>query len=582
MIPQTVSLETAEINGVKVVKQMYADGSYGIHDDNTGCVKVYYPDGKKMWFVPIDGVYVLTAEEMPDGKMTFAQKDGIVKSESEKRDVTKYRRVEPLDWDDWPTTEEYTVSFKDYKFTFFDGSVYGVSVDDKHYFVDSDSQFIKTNQFSELNVKLGVREVRIVSENSFDGSEHKWGERDSSVFAKLSDGTERRWYKDGILESEKLPDGTNREYHINGHLWRETLSDGTLRLYNHDGTKIRENLSDGTRNLWYDNKQMKQKILPNGIQINWNKDGTKLPEGTYREWKYETLIKEYLPGGTEREWNYYSEKLTREKLPDGTEREWYENGNQKIEILPDSTVRWWYKNSQLELESLPDGTWRLWYENGNQKKEELPDGTERAWYENGNLASEKLPDGSVRTGKENGEGEAILADGTKQYFVDGKISSEKLIDGTRRTYDNGVLLAEYLLDNTTRRFYPNGQMSEQKLPNGSSAGWYIDGSKKFEEQPNGSRQEWHLNGNLSAEILCSKVDKHKISETRYDENGNRTHFVHYDKDGKDDTRMYLAKQKVAAKQVEKGAEKGKVQKKLNPIIKAWKMHKALKEVDAEK
>ena len=458
MLPQTVRLEPSVINGVKVVKQVYADGSYGIQDENTGCVKVYYQDGKKQWFLPIDDVYKLTAEEMPDGKMTFAQKDGIVKSESEKREVTKYRRVEPLDWDSWPTTEEYTVSFKDYKFTFFDGSVYGVSVDDNHYL--DNSQFIKTNQFSELNVDLRCHdswkgrffggEVKIVSEKSFDGSEHKWEGEDLSEFAKLSDGTERKWYKDGILESEKLPDGTER----------------------------------------------------------------------------------------------------------------------------------------------------TWYENGNMREEYLPDGTERVWYENGNLGYEKLPDGSVRTGEENGEGEATLADGTKQYFVDGKISSEKLIDGTRRTYDDGVLVAEYLLDNTTRRFYPNGQMSEQKLPNGSSAGWYIDGSKKFEEQPNGSRQEWHLNGNLSAEILCSKVDKHKISETRYDENGNRTHFEHYNKEGKDDTRMYLARKKVAADQAKKSEEirakgvevknsdgttrKKTTVKKLNPIVKAWKLRKALKDVDARK
>ena len=58
----------------------------------------------------------------------------------------------------------------------------------------------------------------------------------------------------------------------------------------------------------------------------------------------------------------------------------------------------------------------------------------------------------------------------------------------------------------------------------------------------------------------------------------RTHFEHH---GKDDTWLYIAKQKVAQNNVDKGAEKGKIQKKLNPLVKAIKMHKALKEVDAD-
>ena len=133
----------------------------------------------------------------------------------------------------------------------------------------------------------------------------------------------------------------------------------------------------------------------------------------------------------------------------------------------------------------------------------------------------------------------------------------------------------------TEKILVDGVLSEQRLPDGSSVGWYADGSKKFEQQANGSRKEWHLNGKLSAEILCSD-DKRKISEARYDETGKRTHFEHYDKDGKDDTRLYLAKQKVAQNNVDKGAAKGKIQKKLNPLVKAIKMHKALKEVDSGK
>ena len=174
-------------------------------------------------------------------------------------------------------------------------------------------------------------------------------------------------------------------------------------------------------------------------------------------------------------------------------------------------------------------------------------GSHKTWYENGHLVSELSEDGIKRKGTKDGTVETTFPDGTTQ------------ID----------------------KYYDNGQVAEQKLPNGQSFGFYVDGSKKFEEQSNGTRQEWHLNGKLSGEVLYSD-DKRKISEARYDENGNRTHFEHFDKDGNDDTRLYLAKQKVAKTNVDKGTEKGKVQKKLNPIMKAWKLHKALKEVDSSK
>ena len=40
-------------------------------------------------------------------------------------------------------------------------------------------------------------------------------------------------------------------------------------------------------------------------------------------------------------------------------------------------------------------------------------------------------------------------------------------------------------------------------------------------------------------------DKTKISEAKYDTNGVNTHFVHYDKNGKEDTNRYLAKLNLA-------------------------------------
>ena len=242
----------------------------------------------------------------------------------------------------------------------------------------------------------------------------------------------------------------------------------------------------------------------------------------------------------------------------GDDKKVYQNGNLVATYYGDSfdiAERWAYDDN-----GILNGPNKAYNKNGNLKIE--------CTYKNGNI------DGEYKEFDSNGN--VVI----KQQYENGKCE-QILSDGTKLSYYNGVLSKEFLPDGTVKEFYDNGQISAEKLPDGSSVGWYVGYSKKFAEKPNGSRQEWHINGKLSKEVLCSD-DKRKISEARYDENGNRTHFEHYDKDGKDDTRLYLAKQKVAKDNVDKGTEKGKVQKKLNPISKAWKLHKALKEIDASK
>lgn len=468
MLPQTVRLEPSVINGVKVVKQVYADGSYGIQDENTGCVKVYHQDGKKQWFLPVLGAYKLTAEETPDGILSFKQKNGIVETEYETRKEESVRSV----WDEticdvWDYHS--TRKVRDYKITFFDGSIYNVTTDNSDNEVLGYGYFDKTSQFTELNIRLdrdsktdvGLEIIKIASEKSLDGSEHVWNHYTWKLYtAKLLDGTEHEWYRNGQLKFEKLPDGT--------------------------------------------------------------------------------------------------------------EHEWYENGKKKFERLPDGTEGKWQVDGKPIYETLADGSLRIWNKTG-----------------------------TLITGMENGNGEVTVIDG-KQYFVDGKIIREKLNNGTLRTYDNGDLSKAFLSDGTVIEFYGNEKLLKKiELPDGKSVGWYADGQKKFEQQPNGTRQEWYLNGTLATKILHSNTaDKHIISESRYDENGNLILFKHYNKKGKDDTRLYLAKKKVAADQAKKSEEirakgvevknadgttrKKTTVKKLNPIVKAWKLHKALKDVDARK
>jgi len=67
------------LNGIKVEKQIYDDGSYGIRDDSH--VIRYFPNGKLQTYRPIDGTFILKEESLPDGTFRNWHNNGQIEIE---------------------------------------------------------------------------------------------------------------------------------------------------------------------------------------------------------------------------------------------------------------------------------------------------------------------------------------------------------------------------------------------------------------------------------------------------------------------------------------------------------------------
>lgn len=205
-------------------------------------------------------------------------------------------------------------------------------------------------------------------------------------------------------------------------------------------------------------------------------------------------------------------------------------------------------------------------------------------YHGGCLDGKKImhskPNGIQYVSKSISDGEAPYI----ENYVQGQLDGEQLyfydqVNGKIKRkdhYKNGVKTEslEYTLNNTLMRksIYEGGKLSEVIE--------YASDERILEQ----TKYLYHSNG--------------KILSVGKNTSGKTTYFRHYDKNGKDDTRLYLAKKKVAERQVEKSEQlrekdievknadgttrKRTTVKKLNPIMKAWKLHKALREVDSEK
>lgn len=256
------------------------------------------------------------------------------------------------------------------------------------------------------------------------------------------------------------------------------------------------------------------------------------------------LSSEKLPDGTRRDW-WDNGNLKCEDAPGGAKLEWYKNGNQKAEYFDFECVRKWNVSGTKIYENLQGEAIREWYDNGNLKREDVSGGAECEWYANGQKKKEKLPDGIYR-----------------EWYESGQPKEERLFGEIQKSwYENGEKMFEREADGTSRSWYENGEKYSEKLPNGTS-------------------RRWFENGQLAEEMCCSD-DGRLISRGKYNVDGTVTYLVHYDKDGKDDTNLYLAKRKIAAKHIEKGEKKGKVLPKLNRISKVWQMRKTLKELEGK-
>ncbi len=79
-LPQVERIVTETIDGKKVQKQIYADGSYGVRDGDN--VTRYFPDGKEQtYFLESAYSFRLSRELLPDGTWRCWHENGQMKEE---------------------------------------------------------------------------------------------------------------------------------------------------------------------------------------------------------------------------------------------------------------------------------------------------------------------------------------------------------------------------------------------------------------------------------------------------------------------------------------------------------------------
>ena len=227
---------------------------------------------------------------------------------------------------------------------------------------------------------------------------------------------------------------------------------------------------------------------------------------------------------------------------------------------------------KVEKQKYADGSYGIKQENGSLKIY----GTDKSvkTYE---LLSDKGTDYYLSAEK--------LADGTERSFSrKGLVMSEKFPDGSKKEYDVYVyetrtsrLVGAYHSGRAGRYLRTKHYLQKETLADGTVHTFYPNDQKESTLLPDGSFKKWNVRG----AVLQEKSADGKVVDYKYDRNGKLNYHA---VNGVEDTVAYLAKQRVAAKRINKEtrleAQTGKetILPKMNKVEKAVEMFKAKREV----
>ena len=80
-LPEVVGVETDVVDGKNVVKQLYADGTYGISYGSSD-VEIHYPNGDVLGFLKDNqGEYYLAEENRADGTVRYFNQYNVMSYE---------------------------------------------------------------------------------------------------------------------------------------------------------------------------------------------------------------------------------------------------------------------------------------------------------------------------------------------------------------------------------------------------------------------------------------------------------------------------------------------------------------------
>ncbi len=384
-------------------------------------------------------------------------------------------------------------------------------------------------------------------------------ENSSGVVWELSS---HRYGTDGHMPDLRIRtyDGSKITGELNGNRYIEDVRTHDVVEYDENGGRIESHAKKGS---------IRREYSPQNDLLFESADGKKTwyekgPDGKMRPTKY--LDNHFPPYGyTQIEYIYEGAYLTEKRMSLSgrlTQREFFDKGK-KTKIFeccannPEKVSKVTYLDPKTEKitrivtfkgqeDSIPFE--EIYDEFGNivQKGWDNNNCIKMKYYENSNQREEsvRIKNGKVcYITKYSREGNVIQAGSddnncTKKKYYKNTNQVERLI-----TVENGQT-------RSVVRYNRRGQVAVI-----------------FKKDGNGNCTKKYYYGNTNrVKLQCNIVD------------GQITSLVHFDEQGKDNTRQYLAMQKVAQDRAAKSKKENRTLRKLNPLQKYWLMRKALKQV----
>ena len=371
-LPNVVGFENGEINGEYILKQMYADGSYGI-DVGYGQVEVHYPDNAIRVFarIPDDRDYTkkaddyyITVEKLPDGtEREWKYESGKTVmcyeklSNGEERSWRIYRGRRYIASENIPgeVIRTYKIFHErsgprnrpvpgaqfNYLFTeeFADGSVVS-------YYPKSNGEKCKCSEKLKDGTEITYYKNGVISsEKKPSGEKNRWDEKGNKIYEELPNGEKRQWQIiDGMryLAKEVVPGKFVREYKVT------------------ENKKILERDEDdiirGTGKRYLSAEEIQ------GIRREYNSDGVlcaeEYPDGKrleYRSYKYDEYRLPHFWGTRTKRY------LCSETWPNGDKKTYYPSGKIESFVTKNGLAeQTWYVNGVKKYEKNPDGSYKCW------------------------------------------------------------------------------------------------------------------------------------------------------------------------------------------------------------------------------
>ena len=272
-MPNVVGTETEVVDGKTVVKQMYADGSYGVEYGNYG-LEIFYPNGDVLGFLKDkNGEYYLAEETRKDGTVRRFKEHGLMyyeklpNGEERKYDVFFseahiMKEVIPNE-----VTRHYKLSGKfssrgrlipGTEFNYLQKEEFA-NGDEIEYYRSRKGKIKKSEKVNGHKTNFYEDGVTVQSEEFPNGNVICYYDRKDAkvrMSEKLEDGVLRTYYEDGVtLKSEEFKNGDKIEY------------------YNSETRKVKSSQIGEVYTTFYDNGKKETEKLPNGAKKEWDSDG---------------------------------------------------------------------------------------------------------------------------------------------------------------------------------------------------------------------------------------------------------------------------------------------------------------------